>query len=59
MSLIIITFIFQAAEYGLQVLEEKQLLQQKFEELEFQFEQTQHELDTARHEFEISKNVKI
>ena len=38
----------QAAEYGLAVLEEKQLLQQQCEELEALYDTTRHELDCAK-----------
>ena len=38
----------QAAEYGLAVLEEKQTLQNQFDELEGIFESTKHELDLAK-----------
>ncbi|CAH1264662.1 BICD1 [Branchiostoma lanceolatum] len=38
----------QAAEYGLQVLEEKQLIIQQYEELEALFEVTNRELDLAK-----------
>ena len=34
----------QAAEYGLAVLEEKQQLQQQFDDLESSYEHTKHEL---------------
>nr|CAB3225445.1 protein bicaudal D homolog 2-like [Phallusia mammillata] len=44
----------QAAEYGLQVLEENRVLQQRQEELEHQLELTQRELDLAKHEFDLS-----
>nr|XP_002124456.1 protein bicaudal D homolog 2-like isoform X2 [Ciona intestinalis] len=44
----------QAAEYGLQVLEEKRQLQHQCEELESQLEMTQRELENARHEFDLS-----
>uniref|UniRef100_F6U254 Protein bicaudal D homolog 2-like n=1 Tax=Ciona intestinalis TaxID=7719 RepID=F6U254_CIOIN len=45
----------QAAEYGLQVLEEKRQLQHQCEELESQLEMTQRELENARHEFDSTK----
>lgn len=38
----------KAAEYGLQVLEEKQTLQQRCEELELNYETVKHELERAR-----------
>ncbi|XP_013411673.1 protein bicaudal D isoform X2 [Lingula anatina] len=38
----------QAAEYGLAVLEEKQLLQAQVEEVESLYEATKHELETVR-----------
>ena len=38
----------QAAEYGLVVLEEKQQLQQQFEDLESLLESTRSELDVAK-----------
>ena len=38
----------QAAEYGLAVLEEKQNLQQQYEELESIYETTKHELECAK-----------
>uniref|UniRef100_H2ZKX0 HAP1 N-terminal domain-containing protein n=1 Tax=Ciona savignyi TaxID=51511 RepID=H2ZKX0_CIOSA len=44
----------QAAEYGLQVLEENRQLQHQYEDLEHQLEATQHELENARHEFDLS-----
>ncbi|XP_076806440.1 protein bicaudal D homolog 2-like [Clavelina lepadiformis] len=44
----------QAAEYGLQVLEEKSQLQHQNETLEAQLEMTQRELENAKHEFDLS-----
>ncbi|KAK7916631.1 hypothetical protein WMY93_012392 [Mugilogobius chulae] len=41
----------QAAEYGLAVLEEKQLLQQRFDELEAEHESVRRELDQLREAF--------
>lgn len=38
----------QAAQYGLQVLEEKQKLQARCEELEGEYEATRHELECAK-----------
>jgi len=38
----------QAAEYGLAVLEEKQILQQLYDDLEVIYETTRQELDLAR-----------
>lgn len=38
----------QAAEYGLAVLEEKQAIEQQFEELETGYEGIKHELDYAK-----------
>lgn len=38
----------QAAEYGLAVLEEKQLLQQRFEELETEYEVVRQELEQLK-----------
>ena len=38
----------QAAEYGLAVLEEKQVLQQMYDDLEVMYETTRQELDLAR-----------
>lgn len=38
----------QAAQYGLQVLEEKQHIEQRCSELEIQLDTVRHELDTAR-----------
>ena len=38
----------QAAEYGLAVLEEKQQLQEKYEELEIRHDTIKHELDHAK-----------
>jgi len=44
----------QAAEYGLQVLEENQKLQLVNNELQGQLESLQRELDNAKHEFDLS-----
>lgn len=41
----------QAAEYGLAVLEEKQLLQQRFDELESEYEAVRQELDQLKEAF--------
>lgn len=41
----------QAAEYGLAVLEEKQLLQQRFEELETEYEVVRQELEQLKEAF--------
>ncbi|CAG06883.1 unnamed protein product, partial [Tetraodon nigroviridis] len=41
----------QAAEYGLAVLEEKQALKQRFDELETDYEAVRHELDQLREAF--------
>ncbi|XP_076012679.1 protein bicaudal D homolog 2 isoform X2 [Genypterus blacodes] len=41
----------QAAEYGLAVLEEKQQLKQRFEELETEYETVRHELDQLKEAF--------
>ncbi|KAK9528987.1 hypothetical protein VZT92_013110 [Zoarces viviparus] len=41
----------QAAEYGLAVLEEKQLLKQRFDELETEYETVRHELDQLKEAF--------
>lgn len=38
----------QAAEYGLAVLEEKQLIKQRFDELETEYEAVRHELDQLK-----------
>ena len=38
----------QAAEYGLAVLEEKQQLKQRFDELETEYETVRHELDQLK-----------
>lgn len=38
----------RAAEYGLAVLEEKQTLQEHYDELESQFESKTHELESIR-----------
>ena len=38
----------QAAEYGLAVLEEKQQLKQRFDELEAEYETARHELDQLK-----------
>lgn len=47
----------QAAQYGLQVLEEKMLLQQEKEELESKIEDLQAQLENSRHEFDLSKKA--
>nr|XP_039249957.1 protein bicaudal D homolog 1-like [Styela clava] len=47
----------QAAEYGLQVLDEKQKLQQRYDELEVILDSTQRELDASKNEFELSKRA--
>ncbi|KAL7407082.1 hypothetical protein ABVT39_002597 [Epinephelus coioides] len=41
----------QAAEYGLAVLEEKQQLKQRFDELETEYETVRHELDQLKEAF--------
>ncbi|XP_071350723.1 protein bicaudal D homolog 2 [Trachinotus anak] len=41
----------QAAEYGLAVLEEKQQLKQRFDELEAEYETVRHELDQLKEAF--------
>ncbi|KAK1901219.1 Protein bicaudal D like 2 [Dissostichus eleginoides] len=41
----------QAAEYGLAVLEEKQQLKQRFDELETEYETVKHELDQLKEAF--------
>ncbi|XP_052329775.1 protein bicaudal D homolog 2-like [Oncorhynchus keta] len=41
----------QAAEYGLAVLEEKQQLKQRYDELETEFETVRHELDQLKEAF--------
>ncbi|TNM88855.1 hypothetical protein fugu_005109 [Takifugu bimaculatus] len=41
----------QAAEYGLAVLEEKQQLKQRFDELETDYEAVRHELDQLKEAF--------
>ncbi|XP_028303107.1 protein bicaudal D homolog 2 isoform X2 [Gouania willdenowi] len=41
----------QAAEYGLAVLEEKQQLKQRFDELESEYETVRHELDQLKEAF--------
>ncbi|XP_034539518.1 protein bicaudal D homolog 2 isoform X2 [Notolabrus celidotus] len=41
----------QAAEYGLAVLEEKQQLKQRFDELETEYETARHELDQLKEAF--------
>uniref|UniRef100_A0A8C6UF01 Bicaudal D homolog 2 (Drosophila) n=1 Tax=Neogobius melanostomus TaxID=47308 RepID=A0A8C6UF01_9GOBI len=41
----------QAAEYGLAVLEEKQLLQQRFEEQETEYETVRQELAQLKEEY--------
>lgn len=38
----------QAAEYGLAVLEEKQQLKQRFDEMETEYETVRHELDQLK-----------
>ena len=48
---------FQAAQYGLQVLEEKLELQERNGELERYLEATQQELEKAKHEFDLSTKV--
>lgn len=44
----------QAAQYGLQVLEEKEILNQEKEELERTIESLQADLENAKHEFDLS-----
>jgi len=44
----------QAAQYGLQVLEENKLLQQQKEDLDKKVENLQVELESAKHEFQLS-----
>lgn len=48
----------QAAEYGLAVLEEKQLLKQRYDELETEFETVRKELDQLK-EVESGHNIPL
>lgn len=47
----------KAAEYGLQVLSEKQILQQRCEELELLLENSQKDFEFLKNEFELNKEA--